>query len=582
MLEGAVPFYRGEFLEGFYIDRVEEFEEWVFYKRERYRRIYQKMLEVVVQQLSLVGEYEEALDYTLKALRQDPLSEEYHSMAMMLYWKVGDKQGAIRQYKSYRDAVGERLGLEPPSEMRDLFYKMVAQFPNASVPKELSEMVTVPVEDELKGNLFERQGLTLFDISQYGGAFREFERALSHAEKTGNLRLKCRCLYQMGMAKLWGHEVDAAEQYLTAGYELGKSIQDEQTVIGCAVNLALVFGLKGDLDESRRLSEEALRRKDMALDSRSRYEILMDVSRRFLWKGNPKSALHGFKEALKLSQEKGRKADAILSHLFLGLAYASEGSLSKALDNLHNGYQKAKEIGNTFLLSKLLNSIGWVYQELGDFVSALSWDQAAANLARDNGWPEPLGYSLINLGLDHLYLDNLFLAQDTLEEAEGVADRSTYKWRWLGALWLAKAEAAFAQGDIGSAQTALIKAGGMNGQVRGQKHMARLEILKGRLQIALGQAERAEAHFLKAVALADNSGNPLVVIDSCNAAARFFADSQHQEVALTYLERSKACVEQVAAHLEGSLKDSFLKSPRAQAVEDVPEQEKGGKMPWIG
>ncbi|MHB1652953.1 MAG: tetratricopeptide repeat protein [Desulfitobacteriaceae bacterium] len=571
-LERTVTLYRGEFMEGLYLENVEEFEEWIFFKRERYGHIYQKMLQAIVQQLSLIGEYEEALDYALKVLHQDPMSEEYHSMVMMLYWKLGNKGAVIRQYDTYKETIGERLGLEPSSEMRALFYKMVQQFPShASLPKDLSEMVAVPVEDEMKGNLFKRQGLVLFDISQYSGAFAKFKKALEFADKTDNLRLRCYCLYHLGMAKLWGHEVEDAEYYLAAGYELSKNLKDHPTTIGCAVNLALVYGLKGKLAESKRLSEEALRLKDFTPDSWSRYEVLMDVSRRFLWKGDPKSAINGFKEALRLAQTKGRRTEMILSHLFLGLAYGTFGNFGMALENLYTGYEKAKEIANTFLLAKILNSIGWIYQELGDFENALPWDQAAVNLARDNGWPEPLGYSLINLGIDYFKQQNDAMARETFKEAVELAVASNYQWRWLGALWLAKSEFELDAGNIEQALADRVKADGLTGQVRGQKHSAKLDLLNGRIQFALGNDQLAEKYIQKAIVTAEYSGNPLTVVDACNAAGVYYRKCSNLDNYRLYAKKSEAKIEEVATRLNASLKRLFLNSPRVKLTRELLE-----------
>jgi DNA-binding SARP family transcriptional activator len=63
-LQDAVNLYQGDFLDGFYLDHVPLFEEWMMAQRARLRELAINTLDMLITQLSNQGAYEAAIPYT--------------------------------------------------------------------------------------------------------------------------------------------------------------------------------------------------------------------------------------------------------------------------------------------------------------------------------------------------------------------------------------------------------------------------------------------------------------------------------------------------------------------------------------
>jgi hypothetical protein len=81
------------------------------------------------------------------------------------------------------------------------------------------------------------------------------------------------------------------------------------------------------------------------------------------------------------------------------------GRYREALDLIAATPEKATERGNQFLVGRVTNTLGWLWQEFGDFERARELDRESADLGRriKNGNLEIS--ALINAGFDDLNLD---------------------------------------------------------------------------------------------------------------------------------------------------------------------------------
>ncbi len=113
--------YRGEFLAGFALPDVEDFESWLNAERERYRRLALRGLAALAQLHSDRGEYPVALDAIERALALDPLQEEAQRAAMRLRYLTGDRAGAIRRFEQLRRLLDDELGVPPLAETQALY-----------------------------------------------------------------------------------------------------------------------------------------------------------------------------------------------------------------------------------------------------------------------------------------------------------------------------------------------------------------------------------------------------------------------------------------------------------------------------
>jgi len=144
-VQEAVALYRGELLEGWY-------QEWCIYERERMQSTYLMLLDKLVDYCETQQTYEAGIEYGLRILRFDRARERTHRRLMHIYYGMGDRTGALRQYQSCVTALQEELQVEPAAQTVALYKRMCADqlggsstraktpvvFPPDLLPSELS------------------------------------------------------------------------------------------------------------------------------------------------------------------------------------------------------------------------------------------------------------------------------------------------------------------------------------------------------------------------------------------------------------------------------------------------------------
>jgi DNA-binding SARP family transcriptional activator/tetratricopeptide (TPR) repeat protein len=110
-LDEAVETYAGELLEGSY-------DEWLLDERERLGQIHLDALERLAQQLEEQGRLGDAIRYSERLRRQDPLREEAYRALMRLHDASGDRAAALRTYHVCATTLVRELGVEPSAATR--------------------------------------------------------------------------------------------------------------------------------------------------------------------------------------------------------------------------------------------------------------------------------------------------------------------------------------------------------------------------------------------------------------------------------------------------------------------------------
>jgi DNA-binding CsgD family transcriptional regulator len=190
----------------------------------------------------------------------------------------------------------------------------------------------------------------------------------------------------------------------------------------------------------------------------------------------------------------------------LGLARGELGHYELARQALLTGLEYTEESGEHHH-QRMLNTLGWLHNEIGDIESALRWDRQALEVARssqDIRYTEGERYSLLNLATDELHAGRIEAAEALLREFEPMLDHSDYaRFRYLNRYQLLKAEVALAQDAYDAAlrwsqqATELAESKGM------RKNLAKSWLLSGRALVALKRPVQAEEFLARAVALAD-------------------------------------------------------------------------------
>jgi DNA-binding SARP family transcriptional activator len=124
-LTQAVDLYRGKFLDGFFLKDSPGFEEWILSTRDHFHHIYFTVLRRLTALYEEEGQVEQALSCAQRLVQADPLSEDACAKLMRIYWRVGDRVEALRQYEKLCTLLADELAVKPMAATRALYEEIL-------------------------------------------------------------------------------------------------------------------------------------------------------------------------------------------------------------------------------------------------------------------------------------------------------------------------------------------------------------------------------------------------------------------------------------------------------------------------
>jgi DNA-binding SARP family transcriptional activator len=106
LLAEAIKLYRGDFLEEFYYNWIDELQSY-------YRDLYLEALKELIAYTSERGHHESVIRYGQMFLGRDPYQEEIHCQVMEAHVASGNRAAAIEQFDSLRKLLRRELGVDP-------------------------------------------------------------------------------------------------------------------------------------------------------------------------------------------------------------------------------------------------------------------------------------------------------------------------------------------------------------------------------------------------------------------------------------------------------------------------------------
>lgn len=120
-LQQAIDLYRGEFLEGFFLDDSSAFEEWVEKKRRHYHRQMLGALRTLAVFYERQGQYERSLALAWRELGMEAWREETHRHIMHTLALSGQRDAALAHFETCRRVLSDELGVSPSKETVALY-----------------------------------------------------------------------------------------------------------------------------------------------------------------------------------------------------------------------------------------------------------------------------------------------------------------------------------------------------------------------------------------------------------------------------------------------------------------------------
>jgi DNA-binding SARP family transcriptional activator len=120
-LKAGLDLYQGDFLSGFILPDLPEFDDWAMLQRERYRRLAVSGLTRLSRLYEGQQDFRLALESLDQALAFDPLQEDLQRLALRLHYLAGDRAGAIRRFEQFRVLLSEEMGVPPMADTQALY-----------------------------------------------------------------------------------------------------------------------------------------------------------------------------------------------------------------------------------------------------------------------------------------------------------------------------------------------------------------------------------------------------------------------------------------------------------------------------
>ncbi|MGD8408683.1 MAG: BTAD domain-containing putative transcriptional regulator [Desulfobacterales bacterium] len=116
--ERAAQIYRGEFLED------EIYDSWSALDRENLKEIYLVILDKISEFYVLSKKHSEVIGLCEKILEKDNCREDIHRRLMLSYYRIGQRDKAIKQFQKCVEVLKEELEVRPSIETTNLFEQL--------------------------------------------------------------------------------------------------------------------------------------------------------------------------------------------------------------------------------------------------------------------------------------------------------------------------------------------------------------------------------------------------------------------------------------------------------------------------
>ncbi|GAA0773897.1 hypothetical protein GCM10008908_22820 [Clostridium subterminale] len=129
-LEKCKDIYSGEFLQGFYLKNCPDFNDWIFYEREKYQESYSTLLFKLANLYSESSMYSESILVLNEVLKINPYREDIYLELMNLHIQTNNIQAALKEYEKCEYILREELNIRPNEEITEYYKSIICNSKN--------------------------------------------------------------------------------------------------------------------------------------------------------------------------------------------------------------------------------------------------------------------------------------------------------------------------------------------------------------------------------------------------------------------------------------------------------------------
>ena len=364
-------------------------------------------------------------------------------------------------------------------------------------------------DEKRESALEERLGLALFYLSEYGESGRAYERAAARAAASER---RATLLVCASLSYFWAHEYERATRTCDSTLELSR--RDGITAVESAALYlrGTSAGItEGDIETFTRMCGSAL---VLERESGSDFAAALGCfvqAELYEWTADYRQAVAVAERGIGIGRKLRLSHFIVWPMWFGGKALCCLGEYSLAHAWLREAFEICDRIGDRAWRSRLLNTLGWLYAEMGDIETAAEHNRRAAAIAHEFGDFEIIANSEINLALNRLALGDRGGAEAIIGPLRQGIDAPGDPWmRWRFALHAMEANArlALAKGDPETALRESRQAQERAARHRAVKLEARAALSGGRALLELERRDEARAATGFAIELARRIGHP--------------------------------------------------------------------------
>ncbi|MFI5314976.1 MAG: ATP-binding protein [Myxococcota bacterium] len=414
---------------------------------------------------------------------------------------------------------------------------------------EIAERLGERVDDERRRVLLARLGLAQFYLSEYRASGDAYAGA---AERARDPELASLHRTDAGHSYTWGHDYERGERSVSDAFAIARRIGSRDAEAASLAVAGFQDGVVGKVEafaEKARAAHELVERGGSEQVLATAKLLLAEVAE---WTGEYRAAINYGSEASALGRRLHMAHIVTWSEWFMGKAACCLGDYGTAIHSLSDAISICERLGDRAWRTRLLNTLGWCYAEVGADARAREYNERAVSIARALGDPEIIVNGEINVALNRLALGELGRASDEFTRLHEEAERQRDPWmRWRYPLHIAdgRGRVALAANEPELALSLAQRQSDGARRHRAPKVEARALDLRGRALLAMDRRDEAEETLLAAVAVAQGIAYPRGVWRGLAALSELAARRGETARASELRSRARAQVESLAASL---------------------------------
>ncbi len=521
-LAETLALYRGEFLEGVFLDDCPEFEQWIMVERERWQQLVLRWLRYLVEAEIERGEYDAAVAHVQRLLAIAPWYEEGHRQSMRLWAMTGQRSAALAQYYQCRRTLYTELGVLPDEQTEILHRRIVQENRETDSPWQVTALLTSFAPETAPSTT--GVPLSILQTRMLAQLARAAERAWQEYAHETTLNFLAAALYLVPRddderrwellstrERVYHFIADRAAQAqdLTELIALAERLADTPKMITTRMRQIQYACRVGEYAQARTWSEQTLEQATKYGDTGMLARIREVVGETYWNLGDYAAARGQLERALKYYLAADDRSGEVRARNGLGNIWRRLGEIDRARREWERALQIYQTQDNDWGMGMVLNNLGALAIDSGDYPAALEYHQQALAIRQELGDRRGEGSSRNNLSMVYYLLGDYETARAHITAAITLA-REIGERSWLVSFLETATRVELARRNYAEAQ-ALCQEGLALSVETGDRHnTAFYHHNLGEIALARGETAQAVAAYSHACAIRrelDECGN---------------------------------------------------------------------------